>query len=107
MVKVSRSCHVSHSPAKAEGEIEPVPTSGGGGKGEPELDRLSAILSTFNDLYGNLPWTDADRIRRRIAEEIPPKVAADRRYKNAMKNSDPSNARYEHDKALACNELVH
>ena len=81
-------------------EIDPVPTSGGGGRGEPEIDRLSAILTTFNELYGNLPWTDADRIRRRIAEEIPPKVAADRAYKNAIKNSDPSNARLEHNKAL-------
>ena len=27
-----------------DGEIEPVPTSAGGGKPEPELDRLSNII---------------------------------------------------------------
>src|SRR5262249_27098454 len=30
-------------------EIEPVPVSGGGRKAEPELDRLSNILKSFND----------------------------------------------------------
>jgi type I restriction enzyme R subunit len=38
------------------------PTSGGGRKPEPELDRLSNILKTFNDQFGNIPWTDADRV---------------------------------------------
>ncbi|MDP7152635.1 MAG: hypothetical protein QGI70_16905 [Paracoccaceae bacterium] len=35
-----------------------------------------------------------------IAEELPTKVAADKAYQNAMKNSDKQNARIEHDKAL-------
>ena len=47
-----------------DAEIEPVPTSGGGRKPEPELDRLSNILKTFNDQFGNIAWTDADRIAR-------------------------------------------
>ena len=29
---------------------------------EPELDLLSNIVKTFNDLFGNIPWADADRI---------------------------------------------
>ena len=44
-------------------EIEPVPSGGGGRKPEPELDRLSNILKTFNDLFGNIDWTDGDRVR--------------------------------------------
>ena len=84
-----------------DAEIEPVPTTGGGHKPEPELDRLSNILKTFNDQFGNIPWTDADRVQRLITEEIPAKVAADGAYQNAMKNSDKQNARIEHDKALA------
>jgi len=83
-----------------DAEIEPVPTSGGGRKAEPELDRLSAILKTFNDQFGNIPWTDGDRVHRLITEEIPAKVAADTAYQNARKNSDKQNARIEHDKAL-------
>jgi type I restriction enzyme, R subunit len=68
---------------------------------EPELDRLSNILKTFNDQFGNIPWTDTDRVHKLITEEIPDLVAADKAYRNARKNSDWQNARIEHDKALA------
>jgi type I restriction enzyme, R subunit len=86
--------------ADQDAEINPVPTSGGGHMPEPALDRLSNILKVFNDLFGNLDWKDADKIRKVIAEEIPAKVSADRAYQNAMQNSDKQNARIEHDKAL-------
>ena len=85
----------------AEAEIEPVPTTGGGHKPEPELDRLSNILKVFNDQFGNIPWTDADRVHKLITEDIPNRVAADAAYQNAKRNSDKQNARIEHDKALA------
>ena len=84
-----------------DAEIEPVPTTGGGRKPEPELDHLSNILKTFNDQFGNIPWTDADRVHKLITEDIPARVAADTAYQNAQKNSDKQNARIEHDKALA------
>ena len=84
----------------ADAEIEPVPTSGGGSKPEPELDRLSNILKTFNDQFGNIPWADTDRVHKLITEDIPSRVAADTAYQNAKKNSDKQNARIEHDKAL-------
>ena len=80
-------------------EIEPVPVEGGGHKREPELDRLSNILKAFNDHFGTL-FTDADRVARRIREDIAPKVAADPAYQNAKKNT-PNAARIEHDKALS------
>ena len=80
--------------------IEPVPTTGGGRVMEPELDRLSNILKTFNDQFGNIPWTDTDRVHKLITEEIPDRVAADKAYRNARQNSDKQNARIEHDKAL-------
>ncbi len=83
-----------------DAEIEPVPTTGGGRKPEPEIDRLSNILKTFNDQFGNIPWTDADRVQKLITEDIPTRVAADSAYQNAQKNSDKQNARIEHDKAL-------
>ena len=55
----------------ADAEIEPVPTSGGGRKPEPELDRLSNILKTFNDQFGNSSLDRQDRVDKRITEEIP------------------------------------
>lgn len=82
-------------------EILPMPATGGGGKAEPELDRLSNILKTFNDLFGNIAWTDADRVHKLITEDIPARVSADKAYQNARQNSDKQNARIEHDKALA------
>jgi type I restriction enzyme R subunit len=81
-------------------EIDPVPTDGGGHKAEPELDRLSNIIRSFNDLFGNITWEDGDRIRRLITTEIPARVAANAAYQNAKQNSDKQNARIEHDKAL-------
>jgi len=83
-----------------DAEIEPIPTDAHGGRAEPELDRLSSILKSFNDQFGNIKWTDNDRVRKLVTEEIPAKVAADKAYQNAKKNSDKQNARIEHDKAL-------
>jgi type I restriction enzyme, R subunit len=82
------------------GEIEPIPTTGGGYKGEPELDHLSNILKTFNDQFGGIPWQDKDRVHQLITEVIPQRVAADKAYRNAKKHSDKQNARIEHDNAL-------
>lgn len=69
-----------------DAEIEPVPTEGGGRKGEPELDRLSYILKSFNEQFGTL-FTGADRVAKRIREDIAPKVAADNAYQNAKTNT--------------------
>jgi len=85
----------------SDAAIEPIPATGGGRKPEPEIDRLSNIIRTFNDQFGNIKWTDADRINKLITEDIPARVAADAAYQNAKKNSDKQNARIEHDKALA------
>lgn len=83
-----------------DGEIEPVPTSGGGMKPEPELDLLSNIIKSFNENFGNIEWKDGDKVRQVITEEIPRKVAADEAYNNARENADKATARIEHDKAL-------
>ena len=83
-----------------DAEIDPVPGAGGGHRGEPELDRLSNILRTFNEHFGDIQWEDADRVRQLIIETIPERVREDTAFRNAQRNSDPQNARIEHDKAL-------
>jgi type I restriction enzyme, R subunit len=80
-------------------EIGPVPTSGGGHKSEPEIDKLSNIIKDFNEQFGGL-FADPTRMEKRITEEIPRKVSADKAYQNAKQHSDKQNARIEHDKAL-------
>jgi type I restriction enzyme R subunit len=82
-----------------DAEIEPVPTDAHGRKPEPELDRLSNILKTFNEQFGTL-FTDSDRVAKRIRDDIAPKVAADAAYQNAKENT-PHTARMAHDQALA------
>ena len=98
--RVEKKAAIHVQLADEDAEIEPVPTTGGGHRPEPELDRLSNILKTFNDQFGDIPWEDVDRVRRLITEEIPAKVAGDIAYRNARENSDRQNARIEHDEAL-------
>lgn len=81
-------------------EVAPAPVMAAGGRPEPEMERLSAILRNFNDMFGNINWNDEDKIKKVITEEIPAMVANDEAYKNAIRNSDKQNARIEHDKAL-------
>ena len=83
-----------------DAEIDPVPNGGGGHRAEPELDRLSNILRTFNEHFGDIRWEDADRVRQLIIETIPDRVREDTAFRNAQRNSDRQNARIEHDKAL-------
>ena len=82
-----------------DAEIEAVPTDVSSRKGEPQLDRLSNILKTFNEEFGTL-FTDSDRVAKRIRDDIAPQVAADAAYKNAKENT-PHTARMAHDEALA------
>lgn len=84
--------------ADDDAEIEPVPTDAGGHKSEPELERLSNILKTFNDQFGTL-FSDTDRVAKRIRDDIAPQVAADAAYQNAKENT-PHTARMAHDQAL-------
>lgn len=82
-----------------DAEVGPVPMSTAKGKQELEMDVLSAILSDFNDVFGNIDWNDADNVRRQILE-IPAMVSRDEQYQNAMRNSDKQEARTESDRVL-------
>ena len=98
--RVEKQAAVRIQLADEDAEIGPVPTSEGTGRPEPELERLSNIIRAFNDQFGNIDWTDTDRVHKLITEEIPARVSADAAYRNAIRNSDKQNARIEHDEAL-------
>ena len=83
-----------------EAEVGPVPPGGGGGQGEPELDRLSNIIAEFNDLFSGIEWEDRDRVTRLVTKDIPSRVAVDTAFRNARENSDKENARIEHERVL-------
>ncbi|MBK8639618.1 MAG: type I restriction endonuclease subunit R [Chromatiaceae bacterium] len=97
--RVEKKAAMKIALADHDAEIEPVPTDAGGRKSEPDLDRLSNILKSFNEQFGTL-FTDTDRVAKRIREDIAPKVAADMAYRNAKENT-PHTARMAHDQALA------
>lgn len=97
--RVEKKATMKIALADSDAEIEPVPTDAHGHKAEPELDRLSNILKTFNEQFGTL-FTDTDRVAKRIRDDIAPKVAADATYRNAKENT-PHTARMAHDQALA------
>ncbi len=97
--RVEKKAAMKIALADRDAEIAPVPTDAHGYKPEPELDRLSSILKTFNEQFGTL-FTDTDRVAKRIREDIAPQVAADADYQNAKGNT-PHTARMAHDQALA------
>jgi len=59
-----------------DAEIEPPQADGGKRKPDVVLDRLSNIVSVFNERFG-AEFTDGDRIACRIRDEIAPRVALD------------------------------
>jgi type I restriction enzyme R subunit len=72
--RVEAKAQISIQLEDANVEVEPVLIGSAKGKGEPEIDVLTNILSTFNELFGNIEWKDTDNVRRQIAE-IPAMVA--------------------------------
>lgn len=80
------------------GEITPVPVGADTGIDVPEMDTLTHILQEFHDVFGNIEWTDEDRVKKQIAD-LPSIVRQDEKYQNAMKLSDEQNARAESDRA--------
>ncbi len=97
--RVEKKAAMKIALADEDAEIAPVPTDGGGGRSQPELERLSNILKTFNEQFGTL-FADTDRVARRIRDDIAPKVAADEAFRNARQNT-PHTARIAHDQALS------
>ncbi|GGK51750.1 type I restriction endonuclease subunit R [Salinarimonas ramus] len=86
--------------ADADGPVEPVTVGGGGERPDPQIERLSVIIEEFNAQFANLDWTDADRVRRMIDEELPAAAAADSAFRNARENMDRDTARLEFDAAF-------
>lgn len=86
-------------------ELKPIPTEMRGGSSEPEMDRLSNILQTFNDRYGT-HFEDADKVRQ-MAENIANDVAKNQELITTLKYSDEQNARITSDKIVGEELLKH
>lgn len=72
---------------------------GVGKKQETEWDSLENIISKFNNIFGNIEWKDRDNVARQI-KELPNMVMKNKKFKNALKNSDIENIKREYQSAL-------
>ena len=81
-----------------DGRVEGL-SIGAGKKKSVELDSLENIVSTFNDIFGNIEWQDKDNVARQI-KELPAMVMKNEKFKNALKNSDLENIKREYQSAL-------
>ena len=86
-------------------DLYPMPTEMRGGSSDPEIDRLSNILQTFNDRYGT-EFEDADKVRQ-MAENIAADVAKNNELISSIQHSDEQNARITSDKIVGEELLKH
>lgn len=82
------------------GEVEPIPVEVRGGAFEPELDTLENILSAFNHRFGDIEWSDKDKVRQILTKQLPDEMKANKDLMDAVKYSDKQNARITSDKKL-------
>ncbi|MCH8021959.1 type I restriction endonuclease subunit R, partial [candidate division KSB1 bacterium] len=82
------------------GEVNPIPVNVRGGKPEPEMDTLENILSVFNQRFGDIDWSDKDKVRKILTEQLPDEMKANKEIMDAIKYSDKQNAKITSDKKL-------
>jgi type I restriction enzyme R subunit len=86
-------------------DLKPIPTDMRGGTNQPEIDKLSNILQTFNDRYGT-QFEDVDKVRQ-MAESVANDVAKNQELITSIKYSDDQNARITSDKIVGEELLKH
>lgn len=86
--------------AAEPGEVSGIPVEVGGGKSEPELDTLENILSAFNQRFGDIEWSDKDKVRKILTEQLPAAMKANKEIMDAVQHSDKQNAKISSDKKL-------
>ena len=97
-----RLTHIAQEDIKLEGkeELNPTPAVMKGKKGELGFDELDDIIKDFNAKFGIDNWTDADKFKKFLFEELPADLARDEDTVNSIKNSDKQNAKITSDKKV-------
>lgn len=85
---------------KGDEEIDPTPPTMKGKKGENDFDTLEAIINEFNARFGIDNWSDDDKIKQFLFEQLPKDFIQDVDTVNAVKNSDKQNAKITSDKKV-------
>ena len=83
------------------GIVAPIPVGVGGGKSEPELDTLENIIKAFNQRFGDIDWTNKDKVNEILTQHIPDDMKKDEKIMNTIMTSpDKQNAKISSDKKL-------
>lgn len=85
---------------KGDEEIDPTPPTMKGKSGENEFDTLQAIIDEFNNRFGIDNWSDDDKIKQFLFEQLPKDFIQDLDTVNAVQNSDKQNAKITSDKKV-------
>ena len=81
-------------------EINPIPVMVAGGETDPELDTLENILSSFNRRFGNIEWSDEDKVRQILIKHLPDEMKANQEIMDTIQHSDRQNAKISSDRKL-------
>jgi len=83
------------------GIVAPIPVEVGSGKPELELDTLENILNVFNQRFGNIEWSDEDKVQKILTKQLPAEMKEDKEIMEAIKYSpDRQNAKMASDNRL-------
>jgi type I restriction enzyme, R subunit len=86
-------------------DLKPIPTEMRGSPDDPEIDKLSNIIQTFNDRYGT-QFEDTDKVRR-VLDSLLTDMSKNEELINSVKFSDTQNAQITNDKVLKQEFLKH
>ena len=79
--------------ADETGIVYPIPVGVGSGISEPELATLETILAAFNQRFGDIEWTDKDKVDEILTQQIPDNMKKDQRLIDNIIYSDKDNAK--------------
>ncbi len=83
-----------------EGKLAPIPMkSAAAASAQTELEFLSQIVTTFNEIFGGT-LNDPEFVARVMAKEVPEKLKKDVRLNNAIKQGDRKKIEIEKDRVM-------
>ena len=73
-------------------QVDPDPRRAGPPP-ETEIDRLSAILQTFNEIFADAGFTDADRVAKQMSGPVMDALVGDEGLRQIAASTDEQNQR--------------
>ncbi len=86
------------------GVVAPIPVDVRGGKAQVDLDTLENIVGAFNNRFGDIEWSDKDKVNKFLIEQLPADIKADVNLMDSIAvskgNHDRQNAKITSDKKI-------